>query len=127
LELSVKLRPPAYDRGQLAFGADEEDVVAPQDHFANELLGKLDLLQGFLQVDDVNAVALGKDVSAHLGIPAPRLVAEVDTGLEQLAHGHVGHGTRRPPGSVVPPRASVFRNLLASWPRGTLRGAITRV
>jgi hypothetical protein len=34
----------------------------------------------------VDPVALGKDERAHLGIPTARLVAEVDSGLEQLPH-----------------------------------------
>ena len=36
------------------------------------------------QVDDVDAVALAVDEPAHLRVPAARLVAEVDAGLQQL-------------------------------------------
>ncbi len=35
-----------------------------------------------------------KMYALHLWVPAPRLVAEVDTGLEQLAHGDGRHGRR---------------------------------
>ena len=46
---------------------------------------------GLGEVDDVDPVALREDERAHLGIPAARLVAEVDAGLEQLPHGDGGH------------------------------------
>ena len=49
-----------------------------------------DQLDGLLQVDDVDAAALPEDEAAHLGVPAARLVAEVNAGLEQLAHGDCG-------------------------------------
>jgi hypothetical protein len=41
-----------------------------------------------LKIDDVNAIALAKDVFLHLWVPAPYLVAEVNTGLQQLFHGN---------------------------------------
>jgi hypothetical protein len=41
-----------------------------------------------LQIDNVNAVALAKDVLFHLWVPAPYLVTEVNTGLQQLFHGN---------------------------------------
>ena len=44
------------------------------------------------QVDDVDPAALGEDVPPHLRIPAPGLVTEMDSGLQQLAHGDDGHG-----------------------------------
>src|SRR6185436_14513892 len=45
----------------------------------------------FLQIDNVNAVALAKDVFLHLWIPAPHLVTEVNTGLQQLFHRNRNH------------------------------------
>ena len=53
----------------------------------------LEQLGGLLQIDDVDAAALGEDEAAHLRVPAARLVAEVDSGLQQLPHGDDGHGT----------------------------------
>ena len=44
-----------------------------------------------LQVDDVDAAALGEDEALHLRVPAARLVAEVDAGLQQFLHGNDGH------------------------------------
>src|SRR6185295_19659061 len=36
------------------------------------------------QVDDVDPVHLAEDEAAHVRVPAARLMAEVDSGLEQL-------------------------------------------
>jgi hypothetical protein len=41
----------------------------------------------FFQVDDMNFVAVTEDERSHLGIPETGLVAEVNTGLQHLAHG----------------------------------------
>src|SRR5262249_20994981 len=68
-------------------GADEEDRAPVGDEVAHERVGRLDPRQRLLQVDDVDAVALTEDEALHLGVPAPGLVTEVDTGLEQLLHG----------------------------------------
>jgi len=59
---------------------------AVTDRLAHEPVGGVDPLQGLLQVDDVDAVALPEDEAAHLGVPAAGLVAEVDAGLQQLLH-----------------------------------------
>ncbi len=50
----------------------------------------LDELERLLEVDDVDAPALAEDEAAHLGIPAARLMAEVDAGLQELSHGYDG-------------------------------------
>ena len=76
----------------------------------DEVVGVVDVRQRLLQVDDVDAVALGEDEALHLGVPAAGLVSEVDTALEQLAHGHDGHGTsfrRAPRGARVKADPSV--------------------
>src|SRR5690606_9908561 len=59
--------------------------------FLHELVRLFNLAHGFLQVDDVNAVALREDVRSHLGVPAARLVAEVHARFEQLLHAYDGH------------------------------------
>ena len=50
-----------------------------------------DQLERLLQVDDVDAAPLREDEAAHLGVPAAGLVAEVNSGLQKLAHGDDGH------------------------------------
>ena len=88
----------------LLLRADEQDLVATGDGLADEFEGDVETLDGLGQVDDVDPVALGEDVGLHLRVPAAGLVAEVDTGLEQLAHGNGRHV--RDLLSVLPPRTS---------------------
>ena len=71
-------------RLELLLGADEEDALALQDHAAEQLLGLLDLAEGLLEIDDVDARPLGEDEPAHLRVPAAGLVAEMNAGLEQV-------------------------------------------
>ena len=88
---------------RLALGADEEDELAGGGEVGDELGRLLEHLQGLLQVDDVNAVALAEDVFLHLGVPALGLMPEVNASFEQFLHGDVGQTTsllRRP--SVQP-------------------------
>ncbi len=84
---------------RLLLGADEEDRAAVGDGLLDELVRTVDVAERLLEVDDVDAVALGEDEALHLRVPATGLVPEVDTALEQLTHGHDGHGTsfRRDP------------------------------
>src|SRR5581483_4991496 len=72
---------------RLLLRADEEDGAAALGDVAQELLRLVEALRGLREVDDVDAAALGEDEAAHLRVPAPRLVAEVDSGLQQVAHG----------------------------------------
>ena len=47
-------------------GADEEDILAVLGDGANEVIGLLELLDGLLQVDDVDTVSFGEDVTSHI-------------------------------------------------------------
>ena len=58
----------------------------------NEFVGRVDESQRLLQVDDVDAVAVGEDEPLHLGIPASGLVPEVRAAVKQLLHGYNSHG-----------------------------------
>jgi hypothetical protein len=68
----------------LLLGAHEEHDAPVGGEVAHERVGLAELLEGLLQVDDVDAVALAEDVLLHLRVPALGLVAEVDPGLQQL-------------------------------------------
>ena len=70
----------------LLLGADEEHALAGSDAFADGFVGFLDGLDGFLQVDDVDAVALRKDELLHPRIPALDLVSEMDAGFKKILH-----------------------------------------
>src|SRR5205085_3905372 len=80
----------------LFLGADEQDRTTVGDGLLDELVGAVDVGQRLLQVDDVDAVALGEDVAFHLRIPAAGLVTEMHAGVEQLLHGDDGHSPCTP-------------------------------
>ena len=66
---------------RLLLGAHEQDVLAGEHTLAHGLVRFLDRDDGLLQIDDVDAVALGEDVPRHARIPALGLMSEVDTRL----------------------------------------------
>ena len=72
---------------RLLLRADEEHRAAALGDVARELVRLLEQLARLLEVDDVDAAALGEDEPLHLRVPAAGLVAEVDSGLQQLLHG----------------------------------------
>ena len=103
--VDVRLADPGRLLGdrllRLLLGADEEDVATLGDGVAHVRVRLLDVLEGLAQVDDVDTVALGEDEALHLRVPAAGLVPEVDTALQQLTHGHDGHGGLLPVYSLV--------------------------
>jgi hypothetical protein len=54
-------------------------------------VGVVEQLLGLLEIDDVAPAALVEDDALHLRVPAAGLVAEVDSGLQELLHGDDGH------------------------------------
>ena len=81
--------------------------AAAGDEVTDERVGRLDLLKGLLEVDDVDAGPLAVDESPHPRVPAAGLVSEMDTRFEQLLHCHDSHGRGLPSHRFVspPPRA----------------------
>ena len=75
----------------LLLGADEEDRAAVGHGLLDEFEGVVDVAQRLLQVDDVDAVALGEDEALHLRVPTTGLVSKVNAAVEQLADGDDGH------------------------------------
>jgi len=73
---------------RLPLRAHEEDPLPLAGAVGDEVGRLLEELQGLLQVDDVDAVAVTEDVGLHLGIPAAGLVPEVDARFEQCFHGY---------------------------------------
>jgi hypothetical protein len=80
---------------RLLLGPDEQDGPAVGDGLLDEVVGLVEVGQRLLQVDDVDAVALGHDEALHLGVPPAGLVPEVDAALQELAHGDDGHAVSR--------------------------------
>ncbi len=89
---------------RLLLGADEEDGAAVGDRLLDEVVRLVDEGQRLLQVDDVDAGALGEDEALHLRVPARLWVTEVDAAVEQLADGDDGHGRTPVPARAVAAR-----------------------
>ena len=70
----------------LLLGADEEHRSCRRRPAGGRSHRLVEATDGLLQVDDVDAVALGEDERAHTRVPAAGLVAEVDAGFEQRLH-----------------------------------------
>src|SRR5665213_3283686 len=72
---------------RLAFGANEQHPPAAGRDIANFRQGAMQQRHRLFEVDDVNAVAHAEQIGPHLGVPAPRVVAEMHAGFQKLAHG----------------------------------------
>src|SRR3569832_1551688 len=81
------LRFFAHDVACGALGADEQHVALVGGQLAHEFLRLLEHRQRFFQVNDMDLVAMTENERGHLGVPEAGLVAEMDTGLQHLAHG----------------------------------------
>src|SRR5690606_6485531 len=77
---------------RLLLRTDEEARPTPRDGLLDEVVGLVDVVQGLLQVDDVDAGALGEDEALHLRVPAAGLMPEMHAAVEQLTNGDDGHG-----------------------------------
>ena len=77
---------------RLLLRADEQHGAAALGDVAGEVVGLLDELERLLEVDDVDPAPLGEDEAPHLRVPAAGLVAEMDSGLQELSHADDGHG-----------------------------------
>ena len=77
--------------GSLLLCAYEENGSVMSDSLLYEVVSLVDKLKRLEQIDDVNTVALRKNVLLHLRIPAAGLVSEVNTGLKHFAHCNLSH------------------------------------
>jgi len=66
--------------------------AAAGDGLAHEPVRGVDAVEGLVEIDDVDPVALTEDETTHLRVPAPGLVAEMNSGLQELLHAYDGHG-----------------------------------
>ena len=71
---------------RLALGAQEKNSFALAGQLGDVTSRVAKHLQGLLQVNDVDSIALAENVFLHLRVPTPRLVAEVNSSLQQLFH-----------------------------------------
>src|SRR5699024_1053143 len=75
----------------LLFGTNEQDGATVSNGLHDELECFIDVGQGLLQVNDVDAVTIGEDVTTHFWVPTTGLVTKVHTSVEELAHGYNCH------------------------------------
>ncbi len=75
----------------LLLGADEQHGSAAAGQLAGEAPGVLKQRLGLKQIDDVDPIQLAEDEAAHIGIPTAGLVAEVNSGLQQLLKACLWH------------------------------------
>ena len=75
----------------LLLGANEQNGAALSSNVADVHVRLFKLLDGLLQVDDVDAVTLGEDVLSHLGVPASGVVTEMYTGFQKLLNAYNCH------------------------------------
>ena len=78
---------------RMALGAHEEDDSPLGGQILHKFRRFLEHLQRLLQIDDVNAIALAKDVLLHPWVPALRLMPEVNACFEQLLHRDIRQST----------------------------------
>src|SRR5690606_22890172 len=76
----------------------------------------IDVGQRLLQIDDVDAVAVGEDEPLHLRVPATGLVPEMRAAVEQLLHGYDSHCSRI---SLSLPGVAASRRPAALAPQNT--------
>ena len=76
---------------RLSLGSDKKHIVTVGRKVANEHGRFVEVVQGFLQIHDVDPIAFAKDERLHLRVPPPSLVSKVHTRLEQLLHLNRSH------------------------------------
>src|SRR5690606_15983891 len=76
----------------LLLRSDEEDRATASNGLLDEVIRAVDVAQRLLQVDDVDATALGEDEALDFRVPPASLVSEVHAAVEQLADGDHSHG-----------------------------------
>ena len=71
--------------------AHEQHISAVRRGVFDEAVRFLETFEGLAQVENVDAVPLTEYERTHLGVPASRLVAEVNSGLQELTHRDSSH------------------------------------
>jgi hypothetical protein len=76
--------------------ADYQQLSATGHDVTNEVECLIKAGNRLLQINDVDAVALGEYELAHLRIPSPSLMPEMDPGFEELLHADWGNQSEPP-------------------------------
>ena len=70
----------------LFLGSHKKNRIAVSDGFRDKIIGCFKQPHGFLQINDVNPVSRAKNVGFHFGVPASRLMSEMDPCFQKLFH-----------------------------------------
>ena len=70
---------------------DEQHGFAFLGNATDKIISIFHFPDSFLQVNDIDAVSLRKDIRSHFGIPSSGLMTEMNPRLEKLFHGYNGH------------------------------------
>src|SRR4029077_8879003 len=100
-----------------------EHGAAAGRQLTGETTGVLQQRLGLQKVNDVDPVEFAVDEAAHVRVPAARLVAEVDSGLEQFFQACLRHAFLLEFGCDAP---RPTRRDPGSWPLGRIRSASGR-
>ena len=76
---------------RLLFRAHKEDLAAFAHCIAKEITCCFQLVQGFAQVDNMDAVARVENERLHLRVPTLGLMAEVYSGIQQFLYANTNH------------------------------------
>ena len=71
---------------RLFLATHEQNPAAAADDLLKKLRRALELSDCFIQIDDINLIALFENERLHLRVPTLGLVSEMDTSLEEFRH-----------------------------------------
>ena len=98
---------------RLLLGADEKNGTTLGSDVAQRGIGAVAVDDGLLEIENVDAIALTKDVGTHLGVPTTRLVTVVAPGIKQRVDVDLySHGI---PPVVGPPREVILPYPPVDW------------
>ena len=92
----------------LLLGSHEHDGAAAAGDVLSESPRVLQQRFGLQEIDDVDAVPLAEDEAAHLRVPPAGLVAEMNSGLQELLDSKFRH-------CPAPLDRLIWRRLAESW------------
>ena len=112
----------------LLLGADKENLAAVLSGVTDKHIRFVQFLDGFLQVDDVNAVSLSENVRCHFRVPSSGLVTKVYASFQKLFHRYYSHSSPPKFGYLVRVSPAILRTIIAALPIqfGTLRSENVR-
>ena len=101
-------------------GANKQYLAAISHGVTNKIRSRIEQGQRFFKVNDMNTIALTKDIGSHLGVPETGLMSEMNTRFQHLSHRHAGHSHILRIVGVRPPRTPYDNPKIQSPPLITM-------